>query len=69
MGSTEKQDLRELNEELETITGVTGTKCSYLYLYHRNVTPALWKQALAQADLGGGALDIKKKHRWALAVV
>ena len=69
MGSTEKQDLRAINEEIESITGVTGTKCLYQYLYHCNVTPALWKQALAQADLGGGALDIKKKHRWAPAAV
>ena len=69
MGSTEKQDLRVINEHLETITGVSGATCSYQYLYHRNVTPALWRQALQQADLGGGALDIKKKHRWAPAAV
>ena len=43
MGSTEKQDLRAINKELEAITGVQGTKCSYQYLYCCNVTPALWK--------------------------
>ena len=67
MGSTEKQDLRKINEELENITKVKGTTCSYQYLYHRNVTPALWRQASQQADLGGGAIDLKKKHRWAPA--
>ena len=51
MGSTEKQDLRAINKELEPITGVTGTKCLYQYLYHRNVTPALWKEALAHEKI------------------
>ena len=39
MGLTEKQDLKEINAQLESITGITGINASYQYLYHQEITP------------------------------
>ena len=65
MGSTEKQILGKINEELEEITGIEGIRASIQNIYHRGVTPALWKEARSMATGKNGKIDKTLKHIYA----
>ena len=49
MGSTEKQDIRTINKELEKVTGFDGIRVSYENIYIQKVSPKLWKEAVNQS--------------------
>ena len=65
MGSTEKQILGKINENLGEITGIEGITASIQNIYHRGITPTLWKEARTMATKADGKIDNTLKHMYA----
>ena len=67
MGSTEKQDTTEINKELGNVTGFEGIRVSYENIYHKGVTPKLWKNAVNKSKDLSPPDKNRVKHQWAPA--
>lgn len=67
MGSTEKQDICEINKELEKITGFKGIRVSYENIYFQKVTQRLWKEAVNCSKDFNPPEKNRVKHQWAPA--
>ena len=67
MGSTEKQDIREINKELENVTGFKGIRVSYQNIYIQRVSQRLWKDAVNRSKDLQHREQSRIKHKWAPA--
>ena len=70
MGSTENQDICQINGKMEELTGVEGAQASFQNIYQRDISPALWKEAEERAKVGLNPREVNRmKHAWAPAAI
>ena len=67
MGSTERQDITEINKHLGAATGFDDIRVSYENIYHQGVTQKLWKNAVNKSKDLNPPYKNRVKHQWAPA--
>ena len=70
MGSPENQDIRQINQKMEELTGIKGAQASFQNIYQRDTSQTLQKEAEERAKVGLNPREVNRiKHAWALAAV
>ena len=70
MGSTENQDICQINEKMEELTGVEGAQASFQNVYQQDISPALWKEAEEREKVGLNPREVNRiKHALAPAAI